>query len=1362
MATLRRLVVFAALLLLVPIVSAQFAERNVNMVSGQQWPGGDPFLRQQNEPSIAVSTRNPLHLLAAANDYRSVDIPFNAPSRPDEEETGDAWIGIFKSKDGGNRWWSTLLDGYPQLTNSTSPLKGFQAAADPVVRAGNNGMFYATGIVLNRGANPLGGVWVARFIDNNNSEVGDPIVYLDTKLLQQGTSGQFIDKPWFAVDPKPNGLQCTVAGQTFPAQNLYLAYTVFVGGDNNIRTKMMFARSQDCGATWGSPVKLSETFPINQGATIVAGSNSNTVYVAWRRFAAGNDPNSIILAKSSDGGKTFTKGTAVANITPFEQGTGSASIRTNAYPAMAMDGNGRVYIAWSQRNVNGDGRLVMINSTDGLSWTATVEVAPLADRGHQFMPAMTFADGILTLAWYDLKQDHSVGTYTPNALGYYDESRRLVGNLFLGQPSVVFWNLIADISPDPNITLLRRHTLEVFAADSSGGLMPAFTTARVSRYKFGSWGGSNIIQDLQINPPNLPMFRQGTVPFFGDYIDIASYAGGGPASASAPQAVTETVASKPSRVRHVVWTDNRDVRPPLGSPPDWTKYTPVNSSALGGTSKFDPTKQTTPCTNPVLDATGSRNQNIYTARVTDGMFAGSPGNAKPLGTIMRAFTVFVQNARDTLAAYRLTILQQPQGGTASFLQFDATVSSIDVAIPPHSTATRTVFVTGAPHARVDVNITEITAAGGAEVPGGLSSVVGFNTDPQNPDIGNPDIGNPDIGNAEVFNPDIGNPDIGNPDIGNPDIGNPDIGNPDIGNPDIGNPDIGNPDIGNPDIGNPDIGNPDIGNPDIGNGSVTDTTWPADNEGNTTGGYTVKLVQTAPLPPNVTKSQLILHKVYDTPIARDCNLGVEHHRQIVASINDPDFTTIISDAFDPSLTDPSEKNATLWLAPKEKGYITVRLIDPVNKGLTLDASQFVAPVVVAHSVNTLDADDGATTPTVSLAIITKQIPDALLGTEFYDATIETIGGVGNKTFSGGQGLPAGLTLLPTGHVFGSAVQLGSFPFTATVTDSRTPTPATRTSTIQFRIINRLGIPPQTLEDAGADVPYTATVTKVGGVAPYTWSLVDSSLPDGLSLSQDGVISGTPTTIGQYSFVVRVQDGAYPTPQSATASLSLNVVQTFTVQATLTYNGLSRTPSSTPQFFVRSEDTGLQVLPTITWSGGSTFIMSGLRAGNFGVEVVSDEDLDGRVNYPGDFYSWTTFDSVSGSDGGIIVMLRRLIHLTSPHDNDVEMTVPLACPATLTANPTQITWEAIDIPDAVYSYRIDVKDCPRNVIATPVSETTTGTSSTIFDPLGPSATGQDYELNITATSPQGIPVGLIMTNAPNGWGWDDRWIVPVFVP
>ena len=66
---------------------------------------------------------------------------------------------------------------------------------------------------------------------------------------------------------------------------------------------------------------------------------------------------------------------------------------------------------------------------------------------------------------------------------------------------------------------------------------------------------------------------------------------------------------------------------------------------------------------------------------------------------------------------------------------------------------------------------------------------------------------------------------------------------------------------------------------------------------------------------------------------------------------------------------------------------------------------------------------------------------------------------------------------------------------------------------------------------AGVAYAAVALSAsGGRAPYTWSVVSGALPDGLALSGDGSVSGSPTTAGIFSFTIQVADSG-----SGTASI-----------------------------------------------------------------------------------------------------------------------------------------------------------------------------------------------------------------------------------
>ena len=69
------------------------------------------------------------------------------------------------------------------------------------------------------------------------------------------------------------------------------------------------------------------------------------------------------------------------------------------------------------------------------------------------------------------------------------------------------------------------------------------------------------------------------------------------------------------------------------------------------------------------------------------------------------------------------------------------------------------------------------------------------------------------------------------------------------------------------------------------------------------------------------------------------------------------------------------------------------------------------------------------------------------------------------------------------------------------------------------------------------PYNGAVTATGGDPPYTFSRSSGSLPDGLSLSSAGAVTGTPQSSGSAVFTVKVTDSAGAST-SQTFSFTIN--------------------------------------------------------------------------------------------------------------------------------------------------------------------------------------------------------------------------------
>ncbi len=177
------------------------------------------------------------------------------------------------------------------------------------------------------------------------------------------------------------------------------------------------------------------------------------------------------------------------------------------------------------------------------------------------------------------------------------------------------------------------------------------------------------------------------------------------------------------------------------------------------------------------------------------------------------------------------------------------------------------------------------------------------------------------------------------------------------------------------------------------------------------------------------------------------------------------------------------------------------------------------------------------------------PTATVGTP-YTGTIGVAGGTAPYTCSlaGGATLPAGLALGAHCVVTGTATVAGSTTVSVTATDSATPTNTTTgpvTITVQA--------PPAltftgSLPNAVVNQPYTQTLQASGGVGPYTYAVTAGALPAGITLSSNGTVSGTPTTVGASSFTVKATDSE-GTPQTASLPLVLLVTYTPTPQDAL---------------------------------------------------------------------------------------------------------------------------------------------------------------------------------------------------------------------
>ena len=233
--------------------------------------------------------------------------------------------------------------------------------------------------------------------------------------------------------------------------------------------------------------------------------------------------------------------------------------------------------------------------------------------------------------------------------------------------------------------------------------------------------------------------------------------------------------------------------------------------------------------------------------------------------------------------------------------------------------------------------------------------------------------------------------------------------------------------------------------------------------------------------------------------------------------------------------PSEYNASTGIAKFAElpGYITYRY----DTGRTNLEARYLQPELSCPA---------------SPVIVTGWLPDAI-DSKAYSHDIEFTAEGEWMTWEITKGeLPTGLSLAKIDYnekarkITGTPKTYGTFTFTLKASNAYGSD--TRELTLTVKPAAPAIKTAKTLPNVSRKQPYSVTLS-ASGTTPLTWEKTSGTLPEGLTLTAKGKLTGTPTKAGTYSFTVKASNVA----GSASRTFTVKVTQTAvsgTIPATIT--------------------------------------------------------------------------------------------------------------------------------------------------------------------------------------------------------------------
>src|SRR5713101_5658530 len=351
-----------------------FSAANADAIAGDTTftlVDGTQCYNPQHAQNIVINPTDDQNIVTSANDYRN---GFQAL--------------IYFSTDGGSTFTDVMLPGWDPASGGSGLFKHVLAGGDPVLAFAPDGTLYYSALVYDFSVpnRTPSGVAVA------SSRDGGATWNTPVMVHYEDANTFFNDKEWIAAG----------AGG-----NVYVTWTLFKfnRGSGYVSSHIVEAVSHDHGATWSDPIAVSDSaHPFDQGSSPVVAPDG-TVYVAYEGNQASDIfRDQIVLARSTDGGQTFTNvelgrvyddiGCYPFNVAQGRQRLSFEQFRVSSFPSLAIDPTtGGLAIAWSDDQNNAgcaagaasfsgltNNQVKLVTSGNGTAWTPPRMITSGADK----------------------------------------------------------------------------------------------------------------------------------------------------------------------------------------------------------------------------------------------------------------------------------------------------------------------------------------------------------------------------------------------------------------------------------------------------------------------------------------------------------------------------------------------------------------------------------------------------------------------------------------------------------------------------------------------------------------------------------------------------------------------------------------------------------------------------------------------------------------------------------------------------------------------------------------------------------------------------------------------------------------------